>query len=57
MRLVFWLLVLAQGQPIPEDSGPFRPINGEIVRETPHFRIFAENGFVPVDLDWLQAQV
>src|SRR5262245_35725901 len=34
----------------------FRQIEGTIVRETRHFRIYAEGGFIPVDLDWFQKE-
>jgi hypothetical protein len=31
-------------------------ISGKILRETRHFSIYAEKGFMPVDLDWLEAE-
>ena len=58
MRMLLLLIALT-GQPqtpvTPPD--PFRPVSGEIIRETRHFRIYAEDGYVPVDLDWFQTQL
>jgi hypothetical protein len=45
---------IAGPQPSPDIYGE---IQGKIIRETPHFSIYAEKGFSPVDLDWLQAEV
>jgi hypothetical protein len=46
----------AAGQ-APRPPEIFGDIAGELVRETPHFRIYIEKGFSPVDLDWLQVEV
>jgi hypothetical protein len=46
--------VARQAPPTPEIFGD---IAGELARETPHFRIYVEKGFAPVDLDWLQVEV
>jgi hypothetical protein len=55
--------VPAPQAPLPSlvyETSPETRINGEIsgdlVRETPHFRIYVEKGFSPVDLDWLQVE-
>jgi hypothetical protein len=63
MRIVLVLMLVlaartAQAQRpsvLPEDS--YGNIAGKLVRETPHFQIFAENSYTPVDLDWLQKEV
>ena len=44
---------IAGPQPSPDIYGE---IQGQIIRETAHFSIYAEKGFSPVDLDWLQAE-
>jgi hypothetical protein len=38
----------------PDDYGN---ISGKVIRETPHFQIYAEKSYVPVDLDWLAKEV
>lgn len=35
----------------------FGDIDGVAARETPHFRIYVEKAFLPVDMDWLQAEL
>jgi hypothetical protein len=32
-------------------------IAGKVIRETPHFQIYAEQAYVPVDLNWLAGEV
>jgi hypothetical protein len=52
----------AQGQGLQAVPAVNRPpeiygdIGGELVRQTPHFQIYVEKGFTPVDLDWLAAE-
>jgi hypothetical protein len=46
----------AAGQ-APRPPEIFGEIAGKLVRETPHFKIYVEKGFSPVDLDWLQVEV
>ncbi|HEX4999980.1 MAG TPA: carboxypeptidase-like regulatory domain-containing protein [Terriglobia bacterium] len=51
----YHVLQVAAGQ-TPDDEVS-RTITGEVIRETPHFQIYAEKSFVPVNLDWLQVEV
>lgn len=63
MRTLTWLLIAVMAQ-TPQGTavvqralpGVSDLIDGKILRETPHFSIYAENGFMPVDLNWLQAE-
>lgn len=55
--LLLFIALMGVPQTPAASPDPFRPLDGQIVRETRHFRIFVENGYVPVDLDWFQAQI
>jgi hypothetical protein len=62
MRIVLLLLLVltakaAQVRQGAPSEGIYGTITGEVIRETPHFQIYAERAFVPVDLDWLQTEL
>jgi hypothetical protein len=61
LRVALLLLAgLSPASAAGQDPRPpeiFGDIAGEFVRETPHFRIYVEKGFSPVDLDWLAVEV
>jgi len=63
MRIALLLLLVlttqsaqVQRRAVVPDEGIYGAIAGELIRETPHFQIYAEKSYVPLDLDWLQAE-
>ena len=58
MRVVLLLLLVSTATTAQVQQQPiYGNINGEIIRETAHFQIYAEHSYVPVDLDWLQTEI
>ena len=57
MRTVLLLLTLLTQQVVDFSEGIHGRISGELYRETPHFQIYIEKTYVPVDLDWLEGEV
>jgi hypothetical protein len=57
MRTASLLLLIVLTTTVAQAQDILRNIDGPVVRETPHFKIYAENSYLPVDLDWLQPEV
>lgn len=56
MRTLILLVIVLLAQTPQNVAGVQQPSPVKILRETPHSSIYAEKGFLPVDVDWVQAE-